>query len=85
LNCSRFNQTAAVCCVALVEISSFATRRLPGRNGSIGIWPSSHLSQGLAEVPQAFTSDRGFDETRRLLGRLEQVVIGGADLAVEAV
>jgi len=38
----------------------------------------------LAEVLQGFTNDRGFDEARRLLGRLEQVVIGGSDLAVEA-
>ncbi|MCD6672668.1 MAG: PIN domain nuclease [Burkholderiaceae bacterium] len=38
----------------------------------------------LAGVLQGFTNDRGFDEARRLLGRLEQVVIGGPDLAVEA-
>lgn len=38
----------------------------------------------LAEVLQGFTSDRGFNEARRMLGRLEPVVIGGAELAVEA-
>lgn len=38
----------------------------------------------LAEVLQGFTDDRGFDETRRLLGRLGQIAIGGPELAVEA-
>jgi predicted nucleic acid-binding protein len=38
----------------------------------------------LAEVLQGFESERGFNEARRLLGRLEQVAIGGVDLAVEA-
>jgi predicted nucleic acid-binding protein len=38
----------------------------------------------LAEVLQGFKEDRGFDEARRLLGNLEQLVIGGTDLAVEA-
>lgn len=38
----------------------------------------------LAEVLQGFKDDRGFDHARQLLGRLEQVVIGGADLAVQA-
>jgi predicted nucleic acid-binding protein len=38
----------------------------------------------LAEVLRGFKDDRGFDEARRLLGRLEQVTLGGAALAVEA-
>jgi predicted nucleic acid-binding protein len=38
----------------------------------------------LAELLQGFKDDRGFEEARRLLGRLEPVDIGGASLAVEA-
>ncbi|MBP8925537.1 MAG: PIN domain nuclease [Pseudomonadales bacterium] len=38
----------------------------------------------LAEVLQGFTDDRGFNEARRVLGQLEQVIVGGFDLAVEA-
>ncbi|HEX6020221.1 MAG TPA: PIN domain nuclease [Burkholderiaceae bacterium] len=38
----------------------------------------------LAEVLQGFKDDRGFNEARRLLGRLHQVNIGGVDLAIEA-
>jgi len=38
----------------------------------------------LAEVLQGFKDDRGFNEARRLLGRLEQVTLGGEELAVEA-
>jgi hypothetical protein len=38
----------------------------------------------LAEVLQGFMDDKGFDEARRLLGRLEQIDIGGVALAVEA-
>jgi predicted nucleic acid-binding protein len=38
----------------------------------------------LAEVLQGFKDDKGFNEARRLLDKLEQVLIGGADLAVEA-
>lgn len=38
----------------------------------------------LAEVLQGFKHDRGFNEARRLLGRLVQVHIGGVDLAVRA-
>lgn len=38
----------------------------------------------LAEVLQGFKDDKGFNAARRMLGRLDQVVIGGADLAVEA-
>ena len=38
----------------------------------------------LAEVLQGFRDDKGFNEARRLLGKLAQVSIGGADLAVEA-
>lgn len=38
----------------------------------------------LAEVLRGFKDDRGFNEARRLLGRLEQVALCGEDLAVEA-
>jgi predicted nucleic acid-binding protein len=38
----------------------------------------------LAEVLRGFKDDRGFIEARRLLGRLQQVSLGGEDLAVEA-
>lgn len=38
----------------------------------------------LAEVLQGFRDDRGFNEARRLLGRLEQIHIGGIDLAIDA-
>jgi predicted nucleic acid-binding protein len=38
----------------------------------------------LAEVLRGFKDDRGFNEVRRMLGRLEQVSLCGEDLAVEA-
>lgn len=38
----------------------------------------------LAEVLQGFTDDKGFEEARRLLGRLQQVNIGGVKLAIAA-
>ncbi len=38
----------------------------------------------LAEVLRGFKDDRGFNEARRLLGRLEQLMLGGAALAIEA-
>jgi predicted nucleic acid-binding protein len=38
----------------------------------------------LAEVLRGFKDDRGFNEARRLLGRLEQVSLCGEDLAIEA-
>lgn len=38
----------------------------------------------LAEVLQGFKDDRGFNEAKRMLGQLEQVIVGGFDLAVEA-
>lgn len=38
----------------------------------------------LAEVLQGFTDDKGFNEAKRLLGKLEQVNVGGTDLAIEA-
>lgn len=38
----------------------------------------------LAEVLQGFREDRGFDEARRMLGRLVQTHLGGEKLAVEA-
>lgn len=38
----------------------------------------------LAEVLRGFKADRGFNEARRMLGRLEQVSLCGAELAVDA-
>lgn len=38
----------------------------------------------LAEVLRGFRDDTGFNEAKRLLGRLEQVPLCGADLAVSA-
>lgn len=38
----------------------------------------------LAEVLQGFKEDRGFNEAKRLLGRLVQVDIGGTALAVRS-
>ena len=38
----------------------------------------------LAEVLQGVRDDRRFDEARRLLGQLEQIVVGGTALAIEA-
>ena len=38
----------------------------------------------LAEVLQGFKDDKGFNEARRLLGQLEQVNVGGTELAIEA-
>ena len=38
----------------------------------------------LAEVLRGFKDDRGFNEARRLLGRLQQVSLCGEELAVEA-
>lgn len=38
----------------------------------------------LAEVLRGFSDDRGFNEARRLLGKLQQVSLGGEDLAVES-
>ncbi|MBK1687536.1 type II toxin-antitoxin system VapC family toxin [Rubrivivax gelatinosus] len=38
----------------------------------------------LAEVLQGFRDERGFEEARQLLGRLEPVEIGGFEVAVQA-
>jgi predicted nucleic acid-binding protein len=38
----------------------------------------------LAEVLQGFADERGFNEARRMLGQLDQVIVGGSDLAVQA-
>ena len=38
----------------------------------------------LAEVLRGFKDDRGFNDARRLLGHLKQVVLGGEDLAIES-
>ena len=38
----------------------------------------------LAEVLRGFKEDRGFNDARRLLGRLNQVLLGGEDIAIES-
>jgi predicted nucleic acid-binding protein len=38
----------------------------------------------LAEVLQGFRDDRGFNEAKHLLVQLEQVVVAGFDIAIEA-
>lgn len=38
----------------------------------------------LAEVLRGFKDDRGFNEARRLLGRLEQVSLAGEEMSIEA-
>ena len=38
----------------------------------------------LAEVLQGFRDDKGFNEAKRLLGRLEEITIAGMELAVNA-
>lgn len=38
----------------------------------------------LAEVLRGFTSDRGFEDARRVLGQLVQVEIAGTDVAIAA-
>ena len=38
----------------------------------------------LAEVLQGFQDDKGFNEAKRLLGRLEQVVVSDFEVAVDA-
>ncbi len=38
----------------------------------------------LAEVLQGFKDDKGFNEAKRLLSHLQQVNIGGTELAIEA-
>lgn len=55
-------------------------------------WLDAHLGDEgfvvgdliLAEVLRGFKDDRGFNEARRLLSRLEQVALCGEELAVEA-
>lgn len=38
----------------------------------------------LTEVLQGFKDDKGFNEAKKLLGQLDQVVVAGFDVAVEA-
>ncbi len=38
----------------------------------------------LSEVLRGFTTERGFDEARRLLGAFEQAHVGGTGIAIEA-
>lgn len=38
----------------------------------------------LAEVLQGFTSERDFNQARKMLGALELVTLGGAEMAVQA-
>lgn len=55
-------------------------------------WLDAHLGDEafvvgdliLAEVLRGFKDDRGFNEAKRLMARLEQVMLCGEDIAVEA-
>ncbi len=38
----------------------------------------------LAEVLRGFKEDRGFNDAKRLLGRLENIQLGGEDVAIES-
>ena len=38
----------------------------------------------LAEVLRGFKDDRGFNDARRLLGRLQQIALAGEELAIES-
>lgn len=38
----------------------------------------------LVEILQGFKEDKGFNEAKRLLEQLEQVIIGGTELAIQA-
>jgi predicted nucleic acid-binding protein len=38
----------------------------------------------LAEVLRGFKDDHGFNDARRLLGRLHQITLGGEDVAIES-
>jgi predicted nucleic acid-binding protein len=52
-----------------------------------GLLDSQELAIGdliLTEVLQGCKFDKEFNEVRRLLGRLELIVVGGEDVAVEA-
>ena len=60
------------------------TREAEWLDRNLGIEPLVVGDLILAEVLQGFTDDRGFDEARRLLGRLDPLTLGGAEIAVEA-
>lgn len=50
---------------------------------NLGLEPLHVGDLVLAEVLQGFREDRGFEEARRLLGRLGQIDIAGQDIAIE--
>lgn len=50
----------------------------------LGVAPLAIGDLILTEVLQGCASDREFDEVRRTLSALELVVLGGADVAIEA-
>ena len=60
------------------------TREAERLDRNLGIEPLVIGDLILAEVLQGFTHDRGFDEAKGFLGRLEQLTLGGTEIAVEA-
>jgi predicted nucleic acid-binding protein len=60
------------------------TRQTDLLDSLLGQEPISIGDLIMAEVLQGFRSDRDFETARRLLGTLDLVVLGGADVAVRA-
>jgi predicted nucleic acid-binding protein len=70
-----------------VWIDYFRARPTPHTELLEGLLDSQELGIGdlnFTEVLQGCKFDKEFNEVRRLLGRLELVVLGGEDVAVEA-
>lgn len=70
-----------------VWIDYFRGRRTPQADRLDGLLGREMLAVGdliVAEVLQGFDSDRDFNQARRLLTTLDVVVLGGADVVVEA-
>jgi hypothetical protein len=70
-----------------VWIDYFRGRRTPQADRLDGLLGREVLAVGdliIAEVLQGFDRDRDFNQARRLLTTLDVVVLGGADVVVEA-
>jgi len=70
-----------------VWIDYFGGARTPQSNkldALLGVEPLAVGDLILTEVLQGFSSEREFNEARRLLGAFDFVVLGGEDVAVEA-
>ena len=61
-----------------------ATAQAEWLNANLGVQPILVGDLILAEVLRGFKNDRGFNEAKRLLGRLHQVALGGEELAIES-